>query len=225
MDPIFGTAPAAEVRTVEQAKPARAVPFRYNRAREQIKQACLLLAQVKKEARGKVLLRREPYNQVETDYLAKIQALRLEYRLDTTSEVRREQIRAILAGERPEIQRLGRMGKYAPASKGAELILRALKARIQAMNWAWAIARATESDTADCEKASIQKIALQNGKWARVKLPDQNYRVDEAERFSDMYAFQEMSPEFRVEGIILEPAYLDLDYIDTLLDQWRKKAA
>lgn len=220
MDPILGGQVAAEVRTAEEAKPVRACPFRYNRARQEIKAACERLARVKREARGKVPFVNRARSLADTEFLARRQRLALEYRQESTTDTRREEIAAELREGRAEARRLQHQIVYSPASVGAQLALPALKAEIQSMQWAWAIARAIEVDSGENTSFTIQKIPLGNGKWARIKLPNRkSLRSEEGMTSQDINDFRSWCGEIVLaDG---EPDYdVSLGLIERYLNRW-----
>lgn len=169
MDPIIGGPVAAEVRSVEQKKPARPAPFRYNRAREQIKKAQEQLAQVKREARGQ---RGQNFLDEDKAFLQEVEALRVEFRAAETTDERRAEVRKLLHNYRPRVRAIQRSGWRIAPSLGALLLLPSFKAEIRAMLWAWATVRAIEVDSGLNLDPRIQLLPLQNGKWARIKLPE-----------------------------------------------------
>lgn len=220
MDPILGGQVAAEVRTVEEAKPVRACPFRYNRARQEIRAACERLAKVKREARGKVPFVTRSRSLADTEFLARRTRLALEYRQESTADVRREEIAVELREGRAEARRLQHQQVYYPASVGAMLVLPALKAEIQSMQWAWAIARAIECDDGLNNSFNIQKIPLGNGKWARVKLPNRkSLRSEDAGMSQDIEDFRSWCGEITLaDGT---PDYdVSLGLVERYLNRW-----
>lgn len=169
MDPIGGQV-AAEIRSVEQQKPARPVQFRYKRARAEIKKAQERLASVKREARG--TMARSCAMSDERAFLEQVDALRVEFRSPETTDDRRWEVRRTLHNLRPRLRSLRRAGVKSAPSLSAQLLLPALKAQMRAMMLAWATIRAIEVESGLNQDPSIQLLPLANGKWARLKLPE-----------------------------------------------------
>lgn len=226
MDPILGAPVAAEIRSVEETKPARVSPFRYNRARQEIKAAGLLLAKVKREARGKILLSREPMSGQDEYDTAKAKELQGQHNSPDCTDEQTTLLRTELRKMRPGLRRIKRTGIYAPVSSGAVLLLPSMKRTLRAMQWAWAIARAIEAgpDALEAEHSNpaVQYVRLGNGNYARLKRPDNGY-IDIADGGSpaaDLAEFQ----EFAIEDIFNEDgtdADVSLGEIEVFLERWR----